>query len=54
MEMNAQIVADVVPIFVVPIPSILHQKNIGVTYASPEHFKMELVRFVPLYFVAMP
>jgi hypothetical protein len=33
MEMKAQIVADVVPILVTPILSLLHQNNIGITYA---------------------
>jgi hypothetical protein len=47
-------VVDVVPIFVAPIPSLLHQNNVGVIYARPSNFKMELLRFVPLYFVAMP
>ncbi len=54
MEMKAQIVVDIVPIFVAPIPSLLHQKNIGVTYARTSNSKMEPIRFVPLYFVAMP
>ncbi len=33
MEMRAQTMANVVCIFVVPIPSLLHQNNIGITYA---------------------
>jgi hypothetical protein len=45
---------DVVPIYVAPIPSLLHQNNIGVTYAKLSNFKMEIIRFVSLYFVAMP
>jgi hypothetical protein len=53
VEMKAQIVIDVIPIFVAPIPSLLHQNNIGVTYARISNFKMEPVRYVPLYFVAM-
>jgi hypothetical protein len=52
--MKTQIVVEVIPIFVAPIPSLLHQNNIGITYARTSNFKMELVRFVPLYFVAMP
>jgi len=51
--MKAQIVVDVVHIYVVSIPSLLHQNNIGVTYVRTSNFKME-PRFVPLYFVAMP
>jgi hypothetical protein len=53
MEMRAQIVAVVVPIFVAPVPSLLHQNNIGVTYAGTSIFKMELIRSVPLYSMAM-
>jgi hypothetical protein len=41
-------------IFVVPIQSLLQQNNIGVTYARTSNFRMELVRFMPLYYVAMP
>jgi hypothetical protein len=39
MEMRVQIVANVVPISIAPIPSMLHQNNIGVTYARPSHFR---------------
>jgi hypothetical protein len=52
MEMKAQTMADVVPICVAPIPSLLHENNIGVT--RPSNFIMKPIRFVPLYFVAMP
>jgi hypothetical protein len=52
--MKAQVVADVVPIFVPPIPSLLHQNNIGVTYEIPLNFRMEPIKSMPLYFVAMP
>jgi hypothetical protein len=45
---------DVVPIFVALIPSLLHQNNIGVTYVRTSNFRMELIRYMPLYFVAMP
>jgi hypothetical protein len=51
--MKAQIVAYVVLIFVAPILSLLHQNNIGVTYAGASNFRIELVRFVPLYSVVM-
>jgi hypothetical protein len=33
---------------------LLHQNNIGVTYVKTLNFRMELVRFMPLYFMAMP
>jgi hypothetical protein len=32
MEMKVQTIADVVPIFVAPIPNLLHHKNVGVNY----------------------
>jgi hypothetical protein len=32
---------------------LVHHNNVGATYAKTSNFKMELVRFVPLYFVAM-
>jgi len=54
MEMRAQTVVDVIPILVAPIPSLLHQNNIGVTNAIPSNLKMELVRSMPLYYVVMP
>jgi hypothetical protein len=46
-------VAYVVPIFVTHAISMLHHNNIRVTYAKTSNFKMELVKFVPLYFVGM-
>jgi hypothetical protein len=52
--MRAQTMVDVVPISVAHVQSLLHQKNIGVTYAKTSNFRMELIWFVPLYFVAMP
>jgi hypothetical protein len=52
--MKVQTMADVVPISLAPIPSLLHQNNIGVTYARTSNFRMEPVRFVPSYSVAMP
>ncbi len=33
MEMRAQVVADMVPISVVPAPSLLHHNNVRVNYA---------------------
>ncbi len=45
--------ANVPPISIAPTLSLLHQNNIGVTYAGPSNFGMEPIRFVPLYFVAM-
>jgi len=45
--MRAQNVVDVVP-------NLLHHNNVGITYAKTFNFIMELIRFIPLYFVAMP
>ncbi len=52
--MKAQTIANVVPIFIALVPSLLHQNNIGVTYARTSNFRMEPVRYVPLYSVATP
>jgi hypothetical protein len=46
--------ANVVPIFVAPIPTLLQQNNIGTTYAGTSNFRMELIRSMPLYYVGMP
>jgi len=54
VEMKAHIMLDVVPIFVAHIPSLLHQNNIGVTYVRISNFRMEPVRSMPLYSMAMP
>jgi hypothetical protein len=43
MEMRAQIVANVIPIFIALVQSLLHQNNIGITYIKTSNFKMELV-----------
>jgi hypothetical protein len=36
--MKTKTMADVLPIFVVPIPSLLHQNNIGITYVGTSNF----------------
>jgi len=54
MEMIVQIVANIVPVFVTLAPNLLHHNNVGVTYVGTSNFRMELVRYVPLYYVAMP
>jgi hypothetical protein len=51
--MKAQNVVDVIPIYVAPPQNLLHNNNIGVTYARISNFRMELIRFVPLYFMVM-
>ncbi len=52
MEMRAQIVANVVPIYVAPTPNLFHHNNVGLTYVRTSNFRMELIRSVPLYYVA--
>ncbi len=52
LEMRAQIVVDVAPISVAFAPNLFHHNNVGVTYVGTSNFKMELVRFVRLYYVA--
>ncbi len=52
--MRVQMGVNVAPTFVAPVQNLLQQNNIGVTYWGTSNFKMELVRFVPLYYVAMP
>jgi hypothetical protein len=53
MEMRAQIIVNVVPIFWAFAPNLLHDNNVGITYARTYNFRVELVRFVLLYFMAM-
>jgi hypothetical protein len=45
---------DVVPIFVALAPNLFHHNNVGVTYVRTSNFRMEAIRFIPLYFMAMP
>jgi len=54
VEMRAQTMANVVPISVAPAPNLFHHNNVGVTYVGISNFRVELVRSIPLYFVAMP
>jgi hypothetical protein len=54
VEMRAQTMVDVIPIFVGLAPNLLHHNNVGVTYVGTSNFKMELIRFILLYFVVMP
>jgi len=51
--MRAQIIAYVVPIYIAPAPSLLHTNNVGVTYPRTFNLRMEPVRSVPLYYMAM-
>ncbi len=51
VKMRAQMGINVVPIFVTHVQILLQQNNIGVTYVRTSNFKMELIIFVPLYYV---
>ncbi len=53
VEMKAQIVVDVVPFLVALAPNLFHHNNVGVTYVGISNFKVEPLRFVPLYFLAV-
>jgi hypothetical protein len=44
---------DIVLIFVALAPNMLHHNNIGITCAGASNFRMEPVRSIPLYYVAM-
>jgi len=46
--------ANVIPIFVVHAPNLIHRNNVGVTYVRTSDLKVEPIRSVPLYYVAMP
>ncbi len=46
--------ADVAPIFVTLTPNLFHHNNVGVTYVGTSNFKMELVKFVPLFYGNAP
>jgi hypothetical protein len=46
--------ANVIPIFVALVPNMLHHNNVGITYVKSSNFRMEPIRSIPLYFVAMP
>jgi hypothetical protein len=52
--MIAQTATNVVLISIALVPSLLHQNNIGITYIRTSNFRMELIRSMPLYYVAMP
>jgi hypothetical protein len=51
--MRTQIMANVVCIYVFSTLNLLHHNNIGVAYAKKFNFKIEPIRFVPLYSMAM-
>jgi hypothetical protein len=45
-------VANVVPVFVALVQSLLHEDNIEVTYVGTLNLKMEPIISAPLHFVA--
>jgi hypothetical protein len=45
--------ANIVLISIALVPNMLHHNNVGITYVGTSNFRMEPIRFVPLYFVAM-
>jgi hypothetical protein len=45
--------ANIIPISVALAPNLLQNNNVGITYVGASNFRMEPVRYVPLYFVAM-
>ncbi len=45
--------ANIVPIFVTFAPNMLHHNNVRITYVRVSNCRMELIRSIPLYFVAM-
>jgi hypothetical protein len=46
--------ANVAPIFVALTPNLFHHNNVGATSARTSNFKMELVKFVPLFYGNAP
>jgi len=54
IKMRIQIAVNVIPISIAHVQSQLQQNNIGITYAKTLNSIMEPIRFMPLYFVAMP
>jgi len=52
--MRAHNMVDVILVSVAPAPSMLHHNNVGVTYLWTSNLRMELITYVPLYYVVMP
>jgi hypothetical protein len=51
--MKAQIVGDVVLVSIAHAKRLLHHNDVRVTHLAISNLRMEPIRFVPLYFVAM-
>jgi hypothetical protein len=45
--------ADIVPISIALASNMLHHNNVGIINARTSNFRMEPIRSVPLYYVAM-
>jgi hypothetical protein len=52
--MRIQTMVDVVPISITLIPNMLHHNNVGITYVGTSNFRVEPIKSIPLYYVAMP
>jgi hypothetical protein len=52
--MRAQIVADVIRISVAPVTSLLHQNHIGINYVGTSNSRMEPIRSMSFFSLAMP
>jgi len=49
VEMRAQSMTNIVPIFVTPTPNLFHHNNFRSTYVRTSNFKVEPIKSIPLY-----
>jgi hypothetical protein len=47
-------VTNVIDVSIVITPNLLHHNNVGAVYLGNSNLRMDLVRFVPLYYMVMP
>jgi len=52
--MKTQIMAHVIHVYVTPIPSLSHHKNVRITCPRTSNLRMQPIRSIPLYYVPMP
>jgi len=52
--MRIQTIVDVVSISIALASNMFHHNNVGIIYARTSNFRVELVKSIPLYYVAMP
>jgi hypothetical protein len=45
--------ANVIPISIAPTPSLLHHDDVGIIYPTISNLRMEPIRSILLYFMAM-